>query len=739
MRPQGGPASPSRPFRIVGRCVAIRSADAIVPLVAVSALLTLAVGAVRSPGPLTMRPSAASTGGLIYGSVKDAAGAPVSGATVSVAGNSVAPTGFFGSMGGTPLNKPIVGMAATRTGNGYWLVASDGGVFSFGDAAFHGSTGSIRLNKPIVAMAATPTGAGYWFVASDGGVFAFGDAGFLGSAGGALAGRAIVAMAGSPAGDGYWLVASDGGVIPEGAAGSFGSPSGTPLTSPIATVAVTPGGTGYWLGALDGGLFGYGSVTRVVSASSAVDGSGQYRIGVPAGQYVLVVAATVDGRNLRAQTVVSVSDGGSYEVSARLNSARTGFDFGPLTTQAGTISGAVTDASTHAPLSGICVSLSTTAGVRTGDPQACTDAQGTYTMAVASAGSYDVAFAGGAGYVTQWYSGQATQASANAVVVHQGADTPNINAAMVASPAPAPTVGSVSPNSGPTAGGQTVTITGAHLSGATAVSFGGVAGTVIADGSTQITATSPARAAGLVDITVTTAGGTSAVGAQDGYTYVVPATIASVGSMVSDTKQPSGLVETVAVSPAAPGNLLAMAIETKFPGTPSFTASSVTGGGVATWHRALSFLTLDGFHGQELWWGVVATAGPSSITVDYTAGAVTGAATSVDVREFQSSSGAATVWSLDTTGKLDTGVSSSTLSYPTLSPNPGPELYFGYLAVPGTLSAGSTPGVTYQTDPRGNQVAYDVSVSSTITPTAVSQDTPPSTTFTSSAFLMRAT
>src|SRR3989440_1090535 len=198
-------------------------------------------------------------------------------------------------------------------------------------------------------------------------------------------------------------------------------------SSDLVTFAVTPGGTGYWLGALDGGLFGYGSVTRAVSASSAVDGSGQYRIGVPAGQYVVVVAATVDGRSLRAQTSVTVSDGGTYDVSARLNSTRTGFDFGPFTT----ISGSVTDATTHAALGGICVSLYSTAGVRTGDPQACTNAQGTYTMAVASAGSYDVAFAGGAGYVTQWYRGQPTQATANAVVVPTGTDTPSVNAAMV--------------------------------------------------------------------------------------------------------------------------------------------------------------------------------------------------------------------------------------------------------------------------------------------------------------------
>ena len=63
-------------------------------------------------------------------------------------------------------------------------MASDGGIFSFGDARFHGSTGSIHLNNPIVGMAATTDGKGYWLVAADGGIFNFGDAGFYGSLGG---------------------------------------------------------------------------------------------------------------------------------------------------------------------------------------------------------------------------------------------------------------------------------------------------------------------------------------------------------------------------------------------------------------------------------------------------------------------------------------------------------------------------------------------------------------------------
>ncbi len=74
-------------------------------------------------------------------------------------------------------------MAATPSGNGYWLVASDGHIFSFGDAVLHGSTGDIAFNQPVVGMAATPSGNGYWLVASDGGIFSFGDAVFHGSMG----------------------------------------------------------------------------------------------------------------------------------------------------------------------------------------------------------------------------------------------------------------------------------------------------------------------------------------------------------------------------------------------------------------------------------------------------------------------------------------------------------------------------------------------------------------------------
>jgi hypothetical protein len=81
------------------------------------------------------------------------------------------------------------------TAKGYWLVASDGGIFSYGDAQFYGSRGGQALNKPIVGMASTPDGKGYWFVASDGGIFNYGDAGFFGSAGSLPLNKPIVGMA----------------------------------------------------------------------------------------------------------------------------------------------------------------------------------------------------------------------------------------------------------------------------------------------------------------------------------------------------------------------------------------------------------------------------------------------------------------------------------------------------------------------------------------------------------------
>ncbi|MHB1504270.1 MAG: fibronectin type III domain-containing protein [Acidimicrobiales bacterium] len=207
---------------------------------------------------------------------------------------------FYGSMGGIPLNKPVVGMAADPATGGYWEVAADGGIFSF-HAPFYGSTGAIHLNQPIVAMLSDPTGSGYWLIARDGGVFAFGGAPFYGSLPGigvtpagpivaavsndggnayglvaangevyifaphfhttvpspvAHLAAPIVGAALSPGG-GYWLVGADGGIFALGGAPFYGSMGGIPLNKPVVGMAADPATGGYWEVAADGGIFSF--------------------------------------------------------------------------------------------------------------------------------------------------------------------------------------------------------------------------------------------------------------------------------------------------------------------------------------------------------------------------------------------------------------------------------------------------------------------------------------------------
>ena len=106
--------------------------------------------------------------------------------------------GFYGSMGGTPLNRPVVGIAADAErsrATGRWPPTA--GSSPSVTPRFYGSMGGTPLNRPVVGIAATPDGDGYWEVASDGGIFAFGDARFYGSMGGTPLNKPVVGIAGS--------------------------------------------------------------------------------------------------------------------------------------------------------------------------------------------------------------------------------------------------------------------------------------------------------------------------------------------------------------------------------------------------------------------------------------------------------------------------------------------------------------------------------------------------------------
>ncbi|HTZ08136.1 MAG TPA: PQQ-binding-like beta-propeller repeat protein, partial [Acidimicrobiales bacterium] len=193
--------------------------------------LTGNAGGTTPPGslPACTVPAAASTGYRLAGAdggVFAFGGAP-----------------YCGSMGGTRLAAPVVGIASSPLTGGYWEVAADGGVFAFGGAPFLGSMGGRHLARPIVGMAVTPDGRGYWEVAADGGVFAFGDAAFYGSMGGRHLAKPVVGIAPSTGGDGYRLVAADGGVFAFGDARFYGSGAATGRL--YAGMASAPDGAGY--------------------------------------------------------------------------------------------------------------------------------------------------------------------------------------------------------------------------------------------------------------------------------------------------------------------------------------------------------------------------------------------------------------------------------------------------------------------------------------------------------------
>ena len=161
-------------------------------------------------------------------------------ATVTGLTNNVAYTFTVTAVNPAGAGPPSAATSPVRAGpTGYWLVGTDGGIFSFGDNSFFGGTGGMHLNAPIVGMAATPDGNGYWLVASDGGVFSFGDALFHGSTGAIALNRPIVGLTIAPDGYGYTLGASDGGVFAFGSAVFNGSPGAIPPAQPVVGIAST--------------------------------------------------------------------------------------------------------------------------------------------------------------------------------------------------------------------------------------------------------------------------------------------------------------------------------------------------------------------------------------------------------------------------------------------------------------------------------------------------------------------
>jgi hypothetical protein len=191
---------------------------------------------------------------------------------------------FYGSTGSLTLQRPVVGISPTSDLEGYWLVASDGGVFTFGDSGFYGSIPGLgiapagsagagrKLNAPIVGIVPSSNGGGYFMVASDGGVFAFGDAKFEGSCPGigGCSGAGVAVMP-DATGNGYWLVTATGSVYTFGDAPYYGAPG--PQSSPVTAAVRTPDGGGYWILLADGTVDAYGDALNIGGPVGSVNGA----------------------------------------------------------------------------------------------------------------------------------------------------------------------------------------------------------------------------------------------------------------------------------------------------------------------------------------------------------------------------------------------------------------------------------------------------------------------------------
>jgi hypothetical protein len=138
------------------------------------------------------------------------------------------------------------------------MVASDGGVFAFGDAKFEGSCPGIGgCAGAAVAVMPDASGNGYWLVTATGHVYAFGDAVNYGAPGPQSV--PVTAAVRTNDGAGYWLLFANGVVTPYGDAVDLGGPSGAVGgLNPASAIFTTSDGGGYWVASANGSVYTYG-------------------------------------------------------------------------------------------------------------------------------------------------------------------------------------------------------------------------------------------------------------------------------------------------------------------------------------------------------------------------------------------------------------------------------------------------------------------------------------------------
>ena len=198
---------------------------------------------------------------------------------------------FHGGPANLRLNRPLINGEALSNGSGYWLMGEDGGIFAYGGAQFFGSMGGRPLNQPVNGLERAQNDAGYWLVANDGGIFAFGSAPFHGSMGGRALNQPVLGMERTASGNGYWLFARDGGIFAFGDAQFYGSLGGRGL-GPIVAMQRTPSGAGYWMLGADGSVFAFGDASYLGGVQGCANYGGARRfLPTPTGQGYWIATA----------------------------------------------------------------------------------------------------------------------------------------------------------------------------------------------------------------------------------------------------------------------------------------------------------------------------------------------------------------------------------------------------------------------------------------------------------------
>jgi RHS repeat-associated protein len=238
-------------------------------------------------------------------------------------------------------------------------------------------------------------------------------------------------------------------------------------------------------------------------------------------------------------------------------------------------------------------------------------------------------------------------------------------------------------------GGTVASTTGGSGSGTTTTTPAGTTTTTKATTTTAQTSTTS------TSTTTTTPPATTTSGS--------PASIKAVGPLAYAHSSAT----TLPVSPQAVGDLMALVVNVE--GGP---VSSVSGGGVTTWHKDVAKVGTEEGNDDEIWWGVVSTTGASTITVAYT-----GSFSDDELMAQEYSAGSGATWSAGASGS--TSSSTSTVTFPSLTPSGPGQLYLGFAEVDGGAKAGSTSGFGYTvTSWGGNLLCSGTNVSTTASPTA---------------------